>query len=193
MDKTQAQERLEELREIIKKHDYQYYVLDQPLISDGQYDAYMQELLALEARHPELQTPDSPSRRVGGEALAAFSPVAHQVPMLSLDNAFDPVSLQDFHRRVTRLLGEQEVTYVVELKIDGLAVSLQYENGSFARGATRGSSCRKEPAAAFLGLARRGSPASPLCLFSSAKARRGIKTSPRTSIFTGSFNVRGML
>ncbi len=138
MDKTQAQERLEELREIIKKHDYQYYVLDQPLISDGQYDAYMQELLALEARHPELQTPDSPSRRVGGEALAAFSPVTHRVPMLSLDNAFDPVSLQDFHRRVTRLLGEQEITYVVELKIDGLAVSLQYENGSFARGATRG-------------------------------------------------------
>ena len=138
MDKEATQKRIDELREIIRRHDHQYYVLDVPLISDPQYDAYMQELINLENLHPESKHPDSPSQRVGGEALQAFAPVQHRVPMLSLDNAFDAGSLREFHRRVTRLLGERPFTYVVELKIDGLAVSLQYSSGSFVRGATRG-------------------------------------------------------
>lgn len=138
MEKENVQKRLQELTEIIKKHDYHYYVLDAPLIPDGEYDAYMQELLQLENLYPEYRQPHSPSQRVGGEALNAFAPVEHRVPMLSLDNAFDEGSLKEFHRRVTRILGERLVTYVVELKIDGLAVSLQYSNGSFERGATRG-------------------------------------------------------
>ncbi|MFC4770004.1 NAD-dependent DNA ligase LigA [Effusibacillus consociatus] len=138
MSREQATARIEELRSIIKKHDYSYYVLDQPTISDYEYDQLMQELIALEAEYPDLITPDSPTQRIGGTVLEGFEKVAHRNPMLSLANAFGPEDLRDFDRRVKSLVAGEAFEYVVELKIDGLAVSLIYENGVFVRGATRG-------------------------------------------------------
>lgn len=111
---------------------------DQPIIPDGEYDALFHELLALEAEHPDLVDSHSPTKRVGAEPLDAFEKVEHEIPMLSLGNAFDAEELKDFHRRVTTGLGVEEVTYVCELKIDGLAVSLTYDNGQLVQGATRG-------------------------------------------------------
>lgn len=130
--------RIEELRSTIKEHDYNYHVLDDPTISDVEYDKLMQELIALETEHPDLITPDSPSQRVGGELLEGFEKVAHQAPMLSLANAFGPDDLRDFDRRIKALVPGEPLEYVAELKIDGLAVSLIYENGRLVRGATRG-------------------------------------------------------
>ncbi|MDQ0340109.1 DNA ligase (NAD+) [Caldalkalibacillus uzonensis] len=139
MNKTEAQRRLEELYEQIETHNYHYFVLDQPLISDQEYDALMQELIKLEEQYPELKQSNSPSERVGGEPLPYFEKVQHEIPMLSLGNAFSEPELRDFDRRVRQGLGPAEdVEYVCELKIDGLAVSLRYENGQFVRGATRG-------------------------------------------------------
>lgn len=139
VNKETAQRRLEELYEEIEKHNYHYYVLDQPLISDAQYDALMRELLDLEAKYPDLKREDSPSERVGGEPLPYFEKVVHTEPMLSLANAFNEQELKDFERRVKQGLSPGEkVEYVCELKIDGLAVSLRYEQGRFVRGATRG-------------------------------------------------------
>lgn len=132
-----VQPRVEELRREIRKHDYQYYVLDNPLISDAEYDRLMRELAALETEYPRLVVPDSPTQRVGGEPLAGFQSVRHPVPLLSLDNAFEPADLRDFDRRVQQLAG-QPVDYVVEPKIDGLTVVLTYENGSLVQAATRG-------------------------------------------------------
>ncbi|KKM09570.1 NAD-dependent DNA ligase LigA [Clostridiales bacterium PH28_bin88] len=137
MDIIQARERAEELRRIIEEHNYHYYVLDQPMITDQEYDALMQELILLEDRFPELVTPDSPTQRVGGKPLEAFGTVRHRAPLLSLDNAFGDGDLRDFARRVESALG-QPVAYMVEPKIDGLSVALTYENGLFATGATRG-------------------------------------------------------
>ncbi len=138
MNAEEAYQRIKALKGIIEEHNYSYYVLDDPSISDEEYDLYMQELISLEKEHPQLLTPDSPSQRVGGVALEAFAPVNHAVPLLSLDNAFDTGSLEEFNRRVAKTLAGREFSYVVELKIDGLAVSLQYEDGLFSRGATRG-------------------------------------------------------
>ena len=137
MDKSEAQERLAQLRSEIEKHNWLYYVKDSPEISDAQYDTLMQELLRLEAEHPELVTADSPSQRVGGAVLEGFATVVHPSPMLSLDNAFSPGDLRAFDQRLRRLLGADPV-YVVELKIDGLAVAVEYQDGIFVRGATRG-------------------------------------------------------
>ncbi|HEY8343500.1 MAG TPA: NAD-dependent DNA ligase LigA, partial [Calditerricola sp.] len=125
-------------RRQIEEHNYWYYVKDDPKISDAEYDALMRELIELEAAFPDLVTPDSPSQRVGGAPLDAFEKVTHAVPMLSLDNAFDEGDLREFDRRVRSLLGSEAVQYVVEPKIDGLAVTLRYEDGLFVRGATRG-------------------------------------------------------
>jgi len=125
------------LRELINHHNHLYYVLDRPEISDAEYDKLMRELIALESQFPELVTPDSPSQRVGGEPLPAFNRVTHREAMISLADAFDEGDLRDFHRRVTAMVGEQ-VEYVVELKIDGLAISLTYENGILVTAATRG-------------------------------------------------------
>ena len=132
--------RIEDLREQIRYHNRLYHVEDAPEISDAEYDALYSELESLEAEHPELVTPDSPTQRVGGEPLEGFEEVRHAVPMLSLANARKIEELTEWDARIRRLLGpDEEPRYVTELKIDGLAVSLRYENGRFARGATRGN------------------------------------------------------
>lgn len=137
MDLEQAKQKVAELRALINRYDHEYYVLDRPTISDAEYDALFQELVTLEQTFPELVTQDSPTQRVGGTPLESFSKVEHHVPMLSLGNAFNEDDLRDFDRRVKQLAGE-DVEYVCELKIDGLAISLTYEGGQFVRGATRG-------------------------------------------------------
>jgi DNA ligase (NAD+) len=132
--------RIEDLREQVRYHNRRYHIKDAPEISDAEYDALYAELEALEAEHPELATPDSPTQRVGGEPLEGFEEVRHAVPMLSLANARKTEDLREWDARVRRLLGpDEEPRYVTELKIDGLAVSLRYENGRFVRGATRGN------------------------------------------------------
>lgn len=138
MDRQEASKRLEELREQINRHNYYYHVLDNPRISDAEFDNLMRELLELEALAPDLITPDSPSRRVGGEPVSSFGEVRHRVPMLSLENIFSEEELGNFYRRLQRSLEQEELEFVGEPKIDGLAVSLYYENGIFRQGATRG-------------------------------------------------------
>ncbi|MFO7262872.1 MAG: DNA ligase (NAD(+)) LigA [Bacillaceae bacterium G1] len=138
MNRQTAAERIRELREQIHRHNIQYYVYDNPLISDQAYDALMAELMELEAKYPDLVTPDSPTQRVGAAPLEAFNKVTHRTPMLSLNNAFQEGELRDFDRRVRQALQEDVIDYVVELKVDGLAISLRYENGVFVEGATRG-------------------------------------------------------
>lgn len=138
MEKKQAAGRIAELREIINEHNYNYYVLDNPKITDAEYDRLINELTALENIYPDLITPDSPTQRVGGTPAQGFQSVRHLAPMLSLGNAFNEQELRDFDRRVRNGLGDRPVEYVVEPKIDGLAVSLLYEDGLFVRGATRG-------------------------------------------------------
>ncbi len=138
--------RIEELREQIRYHSYRYYVLDDPVISDAAYDALYRELQELEAAHPELVTPDSPTQRVGGEPREEFTAVEHPRPMLSLQNAFNPEELRAWRDRFLRLLpdGFPEPAYVVEPKIDGLTVVLHYTDGLFTLGATRGDGLRGE-------------------------------------------------
>lgn len=139
MDKERAREEIERLREIIRYHDYRYYVLNSPEISDEEYDALMRKLRELEVLFPDFVTPDSPTQRVGEKPQEGFASFAHARPMLSLDNAFDEEEIRDFDRRVKRFLRmDEDIEYVVELKIDGLAVNLRYERGLFVRGATRG-------------------------------------------------------
>ncbi len=140
----EARREIEYLREQILYHDYRYYVLDSPEISDAEYDQLMRRLRELEAEFPEFVTPDSPTQRVGGAPLSSFQQVEHPLPLLSLDNAFTEEELRAFHQRVQRRLAGQPIVYVVEPKIDGLAVSLIYENGVFVRGATRGDGERGE-------------------------------------------------
>lgn len=148
-DSQTAAERIAQLRSELDDHNYRYYVLDEPSVPDAEYDRLFRELKALEQEHPELITPESPTQRVGGAAASAFGEVRHEVPMLSLGNAFEEQDLNDFDRRVREGLadllpasdlfgGGAEVEYSCEPKLDGLAVSLLYENGLLARGATRG-------------------------------------------------------
>jgi DNA ligase (NAD+) len=134
----EAKRRAEELRTWLEEQNYRYHVLDDPAVSDQEYDARMQELIRLEREFPELVTPDSPTQRVGGDPLPYFDKVEHLSPMLSLDNAFNEEDLRQFDERVRRAAGGQPVRYVCELKIDGLAVSLRYVDGVFTLGATRG-------------------------------------------------------
>ncbi len=135
--------RIEELRELIHQHDYRYYVLNEPTISDREYDLLMQELIELENKYPFLITPDSPTQRVGGEPTKEFPVVVHEIPMLSLSNTYSFEELYDFHRRVQEGLPEGEkIEYVTELKIDGVAISLKYRNGLFVQGVTRGDGTR---------------------------------------------------
>jgi len=138
-----ARRRSAELRELVERHARQYYVLDSPEISDAEYDTLFRELLDVEARYPELQTPDSPTQRVGGAPLDAFSKVRHRAPMLSLNNAFSPDEVREFGRRVERHAGAV-AGYVCELKIDGLALSLTYRDGTYVRAATRGNGVEGE-------------------------------------------------
>lgn len=133
-----ARRRAVELRRAIEEHNYRYHVLDAPIISDAEFDALLQELRDLEQRCPELATADSPTQRVGAAPLERFEHVQHRLPMLSLDNAFTHDELIAFQRRITDRIGERSFTYVGELKMDGLAISLWYEGGLFIRGATRG-------------------------------------------------------
>ena len=136
--KEKVKAEIEDLRKQIEEHNYRYYVLNTPTITDEQYDKLMQRLIELENKYPEFKSPTSPSQRVGGAVQEGFKEVKHIVPMLSLDNVFDETSLIDFDRRVKQALGTLDVEYVLEPKVDGLAVSLVYENGMFVRGATRG-------------------------------------------------------
>jgi len=133
-----AAARAETLRREIERHNHQYYVLDRPLIPDAEYDRLFRELQDLEARHPGLLTPDSPTQRVGAPPGEAFAGVTHRAPMLSLNNAFGDDEVEAFDRRVREALGRDAVEYAVEPKFDGLAVSLVYEHGVFRLGATRG-------------------------------------------------------
>ncbi len=131
--------RVDSLRATLEDHNYYYYVQDDPRIPDAEYDRLFRELQKLEAEHPELATEDSPTRRVGSSAETSFEEVTHRLPMLSLDNAFSEDELRDFDRRVRDRLGEDgAIEYVCEPKLDGLAVSLHYENGTLTRAATRG-------------------------------------------------------
>ena len=137
----QVRERAAKLRDQIEQHNYLYYVLDDPKISDAEYDQLFRELVGLETAHPDLVTPNSPTQRVGARPLAQFASVSHRVPMLSLNNAFSEEDVAAFDRRVRESLGlnsAESVEYVAEPKFDGLAISLRYEGGSFAQGATRG-------------------------------------------------------
>src|SRR6266403_1270344 len=127
-----------ELREKLRYHEYRYYVLADPEISDAAYDRLMNRLKELETAYPELVTPDSPTVRVGGAPREGFSTVRHARPMLSLDNAFSYDALRDWDRRVREGSGQEKIEYVAEHKFDGLSISLQYEDGTLARGVTRG-------------------------------------------------------
>ncbi len=134
----EIQERVEKLREEIRRYDYHYYVLNQPLISDAEYDKLFHELVELEAKYPELVTPDSPTQRVGAPPAEEFAAVEHAVPMLSLQNCFSDGELEEWDERVRRLLGGEPVEYVCEPKLDGLSVELVYVDGVFTVGSTRG-------------------------------------------------------
>ncbi len=131
------EKRIKELRKLIQKYNYEYHVLDNPSISDYDYDILFNELLTLEAENPEFYDASSPSQKVGGEVLDAFEKVEHQYPMYSLGNAFNEDDMRSFDKRVRSL--SQDIEYDVELKIDGLAISLEYENGRFVRALTRGN------------------------------------------------------
>lgn len=137
MTGTIAQE-IEQLRQKIRQHDYEYYVLNAPTISDQEYDRLFRRLQELEAAHPELITPDSPTQRVSERPIEGFASVVHKIPMLSIDNTYNEQELREFDRRVAKILGNQPYEYCIEPKIDGLAVSLRYEKGRLVCGATRG-------------------------------------------------------
>lgn len=135
---SSARPRVEVLREELRRHEHLYYVLDQPELPDSDYDRLFRELQALEAAHPELVTPDSPTMRVGGKPREGVATAAHSSPMLSLDNALNQGELREFDRRVAGLLGAAEYAYTAELKLDGLSLAVRYEDGQFVRAITRG-------------------------------------------------------
>ena len=144
MSNAALQNKIEKLRETIRHHEYLYYGLDAPEISDGEFDVMMRELKALETEHPELVTPDSPTKRVGGKPKEGFAKVAHSRPMLSLDNVTNEDELRDWDRRARQLAGEgAQIAYVCEFKLDGLSMALHYREGGsgsayLQRGLTRG-------------------------------------------------------
>ena len=133
-----SEKRIEALRDKIRHHEYRYYVLDDPEISDAEFDQLMIELKKLEEEHPELVTPDSPTQRVGGKPREGFVKAPHSSPMLSLDNTYSEDELRNWERRVHELSGRDEIDYVCELKLDGMSLALHYENGRLVRGITRG-------------------------------------------------------
>lgn len=133
---------IEKLRETLRGHDYAYYTLAKPTVSDQEYDRLMRELIELEKHHPELQSPDSPSQRLGGEVVNKFKSVVHRVRMMSIDNTYNEADFRAFDARVCKTLGVDKVDYVVEPKIDGVACSLRYEHGKLVSGATRGDGTR---------------------------------------------------
>ncbi len=131
-------QKIEQLRTEIRQHDYKYYVLNDPSVSDFEYDQLLKELIHLEENNPELITSDSPTQRVGGEPIDSFQTIRHEVPMLSLGNTYSQEELYSFEKRLKNLLPEENLEYVAELKFDGIAMSLVYENGILVRGVTRG-------------------------------------------------------
>ena len=143
-------DRIDELRKLINDADYKYYVLAEPDISDFEYDKLMKELVELEKQYPLLLTKDSPTQRVSGEPTKRFNVVEHKIPMLSLSNSYNFDELIEFDTRVKNTVGKDSIEYVCELKIDGLAVSLIYENGYFAKGATRGDGTKGDDVTANL-------------------------------------------
>ena len=132
------EKKIEDLRDKIRHHEYRYFVLDEPEISDYDFDKLVEQLKKLEAEYPALITPDSPTQRVGGKPREGVVKVAHSSPMLSLDNTYNEEELRGWERRVHELSGRHEVEYVCELKLDGMSLALVYEEGSLARGVTRG-------------------------------------------------------
>ena len=138
MKQQPVREQIEKLRGEIRRHEHLYYVLDSPVISDAEYDSLLRELKALEERHPELVTSESPTQRVGGRPREGFVKVAHSAPMLSLDNALNEAELRDFDRRVRELLKREPFQYVAELKMDGLSMAAHYADGCFRQAVTRG-------------------------------------------------------
>jgi len=137
-EETHAAKRVAELRREIEKHNRLYYEEAAPTISDRDYDRLYKELVDLEAEFPNLVTPDSPTQRVGGTPLQAFAQIEHRVPMLSLDNSYSEDEIANFYKRITRLLPDERIPVVIEPKVDGVAVSLMYENGHLKYAATRG-------------------------------------------------------
>ncbi|HXG32941.1 MAG TPA: NAD-dependent DNA ligase LigA [Bryobacteraceae bacterium] len=139
-----VRQEIEKLREEIRRHEYLYYVLDQPEITDAEFDRLMRRLQELEAQHPELVTPDSPTQRVGGKPREGFVTAPHSSPMLSLDNALNEAELRDFDRRVRSLLGGESYRYVAELKLDGLSLAVRYRQGVLVQALTRGDGLQGE-------------------------------------------------
>src|SRR5881396_3348553 len=137
-EETHAAKRVAELRREIEKHNRLYYEEAAPVISDRDYDRLYKELVDLESQFPDLVTPDSPTQRVGGKPLKAFGQVSHLVPMLSLDNTYSEQEVKNFYDRIQRLLPDEKIPVVIEPKVDGVAVSLIYENGKLRQAATRG-------------------------------------------------------
>src|SRR5213594_4849669 len=138
MEEKEAAKRIQQLREEIRKHDRLYYEEAAPIISDREYDRLYKELVDLEAKFPDLVTPDSPTQRVGGKPLQAFAQIQHRVPMLSLDNTYSEDEVANFYKRITRLLPDERIPMVIEPKVDGVAVSVMYEKGRLKYAATRG-------------------------------------------------------
>src|SRR5438105_9886656 len=138
MPPAALENKVESLREKIRYHEYRYYVLDQPEVSDAEFDALMNELKGLEKEHPELITPDSPTQRVGGKPREGFVKAKHSSAMLSLDNAYTEEELRDWERRVHELTGRNDIEYFCELKLDGMSLALVYSDGRLERGITRG-------------------------------------------------------
>src|SRR5213592_5096285 len=138
MNRTEAEKNIAQLRDEIRKHDGLYYQDAAPIISDREYDRLYKELVDLEAKFSDLLTPDSPSQHVGGKPLQAFAQIQHRVPMLSLDNTYSEEEVVNFYKRITRLLPEEKIPVVIEPKVDGVPVSVMYENGRLKYAATRG-------------------------------------------------------
>ena len=180
IDKDVARAKIEDLRRLIDYHNYRYYALDQPEISDAEYDKIFRELVSLEDQNPELITPDSPTQRVGASPIDKFLPFRHEVPLLSLQNAMTTEEVFDFDRRVHKLLGQDsEIDYVAELKMDGLAVELVYENGSLTGAGTRGDGFTGEDVSLNIKTIR----AIPWRLFSHAEGSLPAKLAVRGEVF----------
>ncbi|MDO9263800.1 MAG: NAD-dependent DNA ligase LigA, partial [Desulfosalsimonadaceae bacterium] len=166
------EQRIFELRRQLNEHSHLYYTLDAPVISDGEYDLLFQELLNLEDLHPELVTPDSPSQRVGGAPLTSFAQVRHGIPMLSLENAFTTEDILAFAEKILRFLNQSgQIAYVIEPKLDGLAVELVYQDGLLIEGSTRGDGLIGEEITAQI----RTIPAIPLRLRQPIQGRLEIR------------------
>ncbi|MDP6491260.1 MAG: NAD-dependent DNA ligase LigA, partial [Kiritimatiellia bacterium] len=168
MNAKDAARRAQELRKAIEHHNRLYYVEAQPEVSDREYDRLYDDLKAIETEYPDLATPDSPTQRVGGAPLSAFAHVQHRVPMMSLDNTYNRDELIDFDRRIRRLAGDVALSYVVEPKVDGVAVSLRYDDGVLVLGCTRGNGQVGDDITANL----RTIPSVPLRLHTDAPPRR---------------------